>query len=255
MIPANPRQHRRFAVPGGTTGIGPALREARTLRGITVDEASRDTKIKPSYLRALEREQFDSLQGEVYVRGFLRSYSSYLGLDPDKVVTAYAGDDVTKPPAVHPPTPTRADRRGLRVLHRRGNYPLALALAVVLIGVFAAVGLFAGSEGLAPAEPPAPTLVETSEASVAPFVVVRMIAREPVHAKIHSDGTLLFDDRLVPGRPVEFTASTLLKVRLDRGVVALSVNGHDLGVPGDPRHIFRGSFTPEQFLETPSASE
>jgi Helix-turn-helix domain len=243
-------------VPGATTGIGPALREARTSRGITVDEASRDTKIKPSYLRALEREQFDSLQGEVYVRGFLRSYSSYLGLDPDKVVSAYAGDGVAEPPAVRPPRPTRAERRGLRLLHRTANYRLALALAVVLIGVFAAVGLLTGQEGLAPAEPPQPTLVETSDPAVAPFVVVQMEAEEPVHARVLSDGDLLFDDRLLPGRRVEFTASTLLKLRLDRGgVVALTVNGHDLGVAGDPRHPFVGSFTPEHFMETTSESE
>jgi hypothetical protein len=141
------------------------------------------------------------------------------------------------------------------VLHRRANYRLAGALAVVLIGVFAAVGLFTGSEGLTPAEPPDPTSIETSEPVVVPFVVVGMEAKQPVRARVLSDGTLLFDDQLLPGRPVEFTATTLLKVRLDRGVVALSVNGHELGVPGGPHRPFVGSFTPEHFVETPSESE
>ena len=60
--------------------------------------------IRIEYLYALEREAFGSLQGDVYVRGFLRSYSSYLGLNPDKVVSAYvhamggAVDDVPGPP-------------------------------------------------------------------------------------------------------------------------------------------------------------
>ena len=77
-------------MPGPTTGIGPALREARETLGKSLEEASRDTRIKPGYLQALERESFDTLGGDVYARGFLRSYSAYLGLDPDKVVVAYS---------------------------------------------------------------------------------------------------------------------------------------------------------------------
>src|SRR2546425_7719550 len=71
------------------TGIGPALRKARLLRGKSIEEASRETRIRAEYLKALEGERFDALLGEVYVRGFLRSYSSYLGLDSDKVLTVY----------------------------------------------------------------------------------------------------------------------------------------------------------------------
>jgi cytoskeleton protein RodZ len=77
-------------VPGPTTGIGPALREARESLGKSLEEASRDTKIKVDHLQALERESFETLGGDVYVRGTLRSYSSYLGLDPDKVLSAYS---------------------------------------------------------------------------------------------------------------------------------------------------------------------
>ena len=70
-------------------GIGPALRKARLLRGKSLEEASRETRIRAEYLQALERESFDRMLGDVYVRGMLRSYSSYLGLDPTKVVTVY----------------------------------------------------------------------------------------------------------------------------------------------------------------------
>src|SRR5216110_1654397 len=71
------------------TGIGPALRQARLARGKSIEEASRETRIRPEYLQALERERFEALIGDVYVRGFLRSYSTYLGLDPDHVLSVY----------------------------------------------------------------------------------------------------------------------------------------------------------------------
>src|SRR5204863_1478968 len=101
-----PSVRRAFLYGGPGTGIGPALRKARQTRGKTIEEASRDTRIRPEYLQALEREAFGSLRGDVYVRGFLRSYSSYLGLNPDKVVSVYvrsmgkAVDDVPEPPPV-----------------------------------------------------------------------------------------------------------------------------------------------------------
>ncbi len=73
------------------TGIGPALRRARLLRNKSIEEASRETRIRAEYLQAMERERFDDLLGEVYARGFLRTYAAYLGLDADKVVAVYAG--------------------------------------------------------------------------------------------------------------------------------------------------------------------
>ncbi len=73
------------------TGIGPALRRARLLRSKSIEEASRETRIRAEYLQAMERERFEDLLGDVYVRGFLRTYASYLGLDAEKVVAIYAG--------------------------------------------------------------------------------------------------------------------------------------------------------------------
>ena len=67
-------------------GVGSALRKARERRGITLDAASRDTKLHIDQLRALESEDFEALLGDVYVRGSLRTYSQYLGLSPDKVI-------------------------------------------------------------------------------------------------------------------------------------------------------------------------
>jgi len=54
--------------------VGPALRKARQARGVSIAEASRDTRIREQFIRALEGEDFDRLLGDVYVRGALRTY-------------------------------------------------------------------------------------------------------------------------------------------------------------------------------------
>src|SRR5881275_1267618 len=69
--------------------IGSSLREARTRRQIGVAQVEQATKIRGKYLRALEEERFDLLPAETYVKGFLRTYADYLGLDGQLYVDEY----------------------------------------------------------------------------------------------------------------------------------------------------------------------
>ena len=130
-------------------GIGPALRKARLLRGKSIEEASRETRIRADYLRALEAEGFDDLLGDVYVRGFLRTYSTYLGLDGDKVVAAYSDrvgphgptlPDAQPAPAQQPKSP---HPHLPAIVRRHPSWTFMVGVALLMLGVFAAIGLLA----------------------------------------------------------------------------------------------------------------
>jgi helix-turn-helix protein len=69
--------------------IGNSLREARLRQTLDFPEIEQATKIRAKYLRALEDEQFDVLPAQTYVKGFLRSYAEYLGLDGQLYVDEY----------------------------------------------------------------------------------------------------------------------------------------------------------------------
>jgi hypothetical protein len=69
--------------------IGTSLREARARRQIPIGQAEQATKIRGKYLRALEEERFDLLPSDTYVKGFLRTYADYLGLDGQLYVDEY----------------------------------------------------------------------------------------------------------------------------------------------------------------------
>lgn len=64
------------------------LRDTRVLAGISLSDVERDTRINRAYLEAIEDGRFDDLPAPVYARGFVRSYSRYLGLDPEESVAA-----------------------------------------------------------------------------------------------------------------------------------------------------------------------
>jgi hypothetical protein len=69
--------------------IGNSLREARLRREIEFADAEHGTKIRGKYLRALEDERFELLPSHTYIKGFLRSYAEYLGLDGQLYVDEY----------------------------------------------------------------------------------------------------------------------------------------------------------------------
>jgi hypothetical protein len=70
--------------------LGLYLSDRRESMHKSLDEISRVTKIPKTSLLHLESGRFGSLPGDVFVRGFLRSYARCLELDGDEVVSRYA---------------------------------------------------------------------------------------------------------------------------------------------------------------------
>lgn len=69
--------------------IGHILREARENKGLTLEEAQARTRINVRYLTALESGQYSALPTPVHVRGFLRNYARFLGLEPQPLLDRY----------------------------------------------------------------------------------------------------------------------------------------------------------------------
>ncbi len=69
--------------------IGASLREARLKRNLTPADVQKAIRIRDRYLQALEEERWELLPGDAYVKGFLRTYADYLGLDGSLYVEEY----------------------------------------------------------------------------------------------------------------------------------------------------------------------
>ena len=67
--------------------IGERLEEARKRKGISIREAAEHTKIRGDYLQKFEANSFDIDLPPLYIRGFVRTYSRYLELDPERIVS------------------------------------------------------------------------------------------------------------------------------------------------------------------------
>lgn len=71
------------------TSFGQFLRQVREERGLTLEQAEEETKIRKFYLRALEEDNFSVMPAQVYAVGFLRKYCLFLGIDSEDMISRY----------------------------------------------------------------------------------------------------------------------------------------------------------------------
>jgi cytoskeleton protein RodZ len=124
--------------------IGASLREARIKRGLSPADVHKAIRIRDRYLQALEDERWELLPGDAYVKGFLRTYADFLGLDGNLCVDEYSsrfGEREEQPLAPQPLARAELGGRGLGVLRPL----LAIGVLVAIVAAVAAWQLDRGS--------------------------------------------------------------------------------------------------------------
>ena len=69
--------------------VGTILREARLAKRLSLADAEKGTSIRSRYLEALERDEYDKTPGEVFMKGMIRNYGNFLGLNGPELVQLY----------------------------------------------------------------------------------------------------------------------------------------------------------------------
>ena len=234
--------------------IGNSLREARHRQQLELSEVEQATKIRSRYLKALEEESFDALPAQTYVKGFLRTYADYLGLDGQLYVDEYnsrysAGGEEPREPVVARRTSRVSSPH--RRFERRGVL-IALAGIGVLFALFIAAFKFSGHDNtgpqipnLGPSTPKAHTKTKTHKAVVAParpakirFFVVSTGGNCWMEVRNYSvNGRTLYAGTLQLHQFQRFVARRLWIDFGSPGNVKASVNGQAVTIPGGGRTV------------------
>ncbi|MCB9596425.1 MAG: helix-turn-helix domain-containing protein [Sandaracinaceae bacterium] len=108
--------------------LGTYLRQERELRQMSLEEISQTTRIPLRTLQRIEDDDFEPLPGDVFTRGFLKSYARSVGLDTDDVLERHArrNDAKPEPEAVAPISSIQPAEGGRR-------FGIAIALVILLI--------------------------------------------------------------------------------------------------------------------------
>ncbi len=238
------------------SGIGETLREAREGQGRTLEEASRATRVRVEYLRALEDEHFDVVGGDVYAKGFLSSYARWLGVDPSPLLDRYrrevqrGGYDaqalIERPVA-------RPEGRRLPAWLVWGAVS-----SLVILAALGVVGIFGGRTPPA-AEEPEPQVADTAspeatatETETAPAeeespsptptsVRLVLLFEERCWVEASAGGEVLTRQTYEAGDSESFEAPEEIQLVLgNAGGVRIVLNGDELGSPAGRGEVWEG---------------
>ncbi|HMM21631.1 MAG TPA: helix-turn-helix domain-containing protein [Selenomonadales bacterium] len=257
--------------------VGEVLRTEREKQGLSVKDIEKATSIRALYIQAIEDGNYSILPGEVYLKGFIRNYASFLGLNPQNMMELYRQNQAPQPPVPQTPTtagpvssaPSAATPPSART-ERRQEKSGGSAVRWVVIGVvvlllvggaaWAAMEFF----GPAPKQPsvpqpppkaaqpapvptpapaPVPATPQKPPAQAKPIVVVAKFTAE-CWTRAVADGKEVYEGIPKVGETLTWSADRSLTVHVGNAAgIELTYNGQLQGKLGDAGDVITKTFS------------
>lgn len=234
--------------------LGQILRSKREEQGVTLKDIEDALSIRVKYLEALENGDYALIPGEVYVKGFLRNYANYLGLNADEMVQLYKS--AKQPSKVTEPAPEE-EQQSVSQSRFKGNRGLTFGLGATALLLAIVAGAFllhpqnpspdpAGNAQVSPkASVPTPRVPAASEPEKVVKPAGQMInlsakATADCWVEVYADGTGTFEGLLKAGDIKTWQAKKSIEIILgNAGGVEISYNDQPqapLGAIGEVIH-------------------
>jgi cytoskeletal protein RodZ len=260
--------------------LGDLLRQSREQLGLSLEQVQASTRIKRSYLEALEGDHFDALPNPVATRGFIRNYASALRLDTDYVLELFdqetgresggrrsTGADRVQLKSI-PITPPPRFSADLLV----GFLIITALLGVILYFVYQQYLLplelapangppLATSEAAITLPTPTPPPTDTPTPTVTPTplfytgVTLELAITDESWVQVLVDEAKAFEGVLQAGERRHWTGDRQVAVRAgNAGGVEVFVNGEPMGMMGEAHQVVDQVWEKVDALSTPSQS-
>ena len=242
--------------------LGDKLRQAREERGISISEVSEQTRISSLYLDAIENDNYKTLPGGIFNKGFVKSYAKFIGFDEQEALQDYAqlvvANEGTEDDHLRPyrPEVLTDDRNGASIV------PTVIFAGVILtmmtVGVLFLVRYIQN-------QPETPTIVsntsnnnaanaanavnsnvQQSSASVPPMETLKVEFRtsgEDISLTAFSDGRKSYNT-VTAAKAAVFEPKQQLKLSYSRSKVRaarLLINGKEITLPTTPENPRRAA--------------
>ena len=235
--------------------IGKILRKTREKKGLSLEEAASQTRIHHGVLKNLEDDNFHLLPSPAYVKGFLKRYGEYLGLQSGPLIEEYLSTHPREPEQVLALKGKKIPRLRLDKFIVLGG--LTAALIIILIsGFFAIRGLLsrksahsikgaeqaAASAKVKPVEAnlPLPPPPVTSVKKVSGPLRLEVFAEKDGWLEVRCNGKLLFQGVLSQGDREVWQGEDKIRLRIgNAGAFKLNLNGNSLGKSGKEGEVLK----------------
>lgn len=239
--------------------VGEILLSEREKRGLTVKDVEAATSIRALYISAIENNNFAVVPGEVYLKGFIRNYANYLGLNGQAMVDLYRQQQL-------PPSNTTVDEPEAEVNVNTDASPAGGSAAKWMIVGAAAVILAGAAWWFTSGKETSPSPVQPKQVTPAPVQPQAQVppqTQAPVQqpaktkpvlvsakftaecwAQITVDGKEVFEGIVESGALRTWEAEQTIIVKLgNAGAAELSYNGQPVGKLGSLGEVVVKKFT------------
>ena len=226
-----------------TDSVGERLKSARLQKGLSLEEVHKKTRVHFNILKAIEEDSLVNFS-PVYIKGFIKIYCKFLGIDPkdcmpdykeSKSTVSYVSDFREKPaPSLKIPL---LRFFSLKAMHIKPKAIAAGILILIFIIALFNLGKFISFKARRMAKrTEAPAVISRTEtkattAKLQNFPAAKIISLD-IHAKencfvqVKLDGRVIFQNILKKGRSESWQAKDKIELSLgNAGVVELEVNG------------------------------
>lgn len=184
--------------------LGDLLRKTREEKNLSLNDIENETKIRKLYIKAIEEGDYGKIPGEVFLKGFIKTYAKILGLDGQALVEEYKKEkngpaaEAEKEPAAEEkqpepevpaeeekpaePAPQKADEKHesgrASILNTESNEYLKpqssggkkniVILAVIIVAIIAAAAVYISSQSSDEPKAPAPSSAQTQQQEAQP---------------------------------------------------------------------------------------
>lgn len=237
--------------------VGEILRAERVKKGLTIKDIENAISIRALYIEAIEEGNYGIVPGEVYLKGFIRNYATFLGLDSQQIMEVYRQNKEQQTAAKAPPAPAPAEAPPPAA--PGGSLTKWLVIAVVAAGVVAGVAWWsAGSNNAKPPAaqrqpeqaaqqrpaPPSASLPSAQPAAPASKVVITATYNGQCWTQIIADGKAIYEGIPKKGESLTWEAATRLTAKFgNAGAVDLVYNGSVVGKIGENGEVVAKTFT------------
>jgi len=246
---------------------GELFTKAREEAGLSLDEVARELKIRTGFLSALENGSFEKLPPDVYARGYIKEYAQYLGIPPEPLLEEYAKRRILLC------TSGRQERAsvGKKISLRRMSLIVSLVFAV-----FTFLYLFSLGHRIPDKTPniskiyTLPPAQEELRGSISDNHVtattlpalsevlprenrLTLTALETSWIRIEREGKKDEEVLLKANESREWTSRNEFSLKIgNAGGVKITLNGSDLGVPGEKGRVLRLRLPKEEIPQSSS---
>lgn len=233
--------------------LGERFRAAREARGLSLSDVADRVRIRSLYLAAIEEERWSAIGVPVYIRGFLRTYARFLGLDPEEAVAEF---NRSQPESAQPRSAGGASAELQEPAPRRTRLAIwiAAAVAVVLVAVVVYQELTFHQEQAAMAPIVTPSPSPSAAISAAPAAApsptpglggsksLALVLSAPSWLRVTVDGSVSMEGTFPAGTSKTFHGKNALVRIGNAGGVEVYVDGQDRGKLGKSGDVVEQAF-------------